>query len=113
MTEDGKGKSPSEQPRQLDVDQHGGEIIGGPSPAEELPACGTAFWVLLEKVRELAAQSTSPNVALFDPERWLKDWIKQPQPALGGSRPEEMLDSREGIKAVRQVLGAILSGSFL
>ncbi len=65
---------------------------------------------LLAKAREMAAQSTHPDAADFDAARWLGEWISKPQPALGGRRPEELLDTPTGLDAVMRVLGAIQSG---
>lgn len=42
--------------------------------------------------------------------RWLGEWIRKPQPALGGRKPEELLDTPTGLDAVMHVLGAIQSG---
>jgi len=48
----------------------------------------------------------------FDLDRWLQDWLERPQPALGGARPAELMDSPEGLESVRRALGALLSGAF-
>ena len=68
---------------------------------------------LLAKAQELAAQSTHPDAATFDTARWLGEWIRKPQPALGGRRPEELLDTPTGQAAVMRVLGAMESGASL
>lgn len=65
---------------------------------------------LLAKAREMAAESTHPDAANFDVSRWLGEWIRKPQPALGGRKPEELLDTPSGLDAVMRVLGAIQSG---
>ena len=72
-----------------------------------------AFGQLLARVEELAAQSTHPDAAGFDTARWLGEWIRKPQPALGGRRPEELLDTPTGQAAVMRVLGAMESGASL
>ena len=71
-----------------------------------------AFTRLLDQARAMAAASTHPGVATLDVERWLARWLTKPQPALGGRRPDELLDTPGGVDAVARVLGAIQSGAF-
>lgn len=78
-----------------------------PSP---MTTTSPAFTRLLAQAREMAAESTHPDAATLDVERWLLHWITVPQPALGGRRPEEMLDTPESVEAVSRVMGAIISG---
>ena len=65
---------------------------------------------LLAKAREMAAESTHLEADHFDVSRWLGEWIRKPQAALGGRKPEELLDTPSGLDAVMRVLGAIQSG---
>lgn len=58
----------------------------------------------------LDAGSDSPPE--FDLDQWLQDWLERPQPALGGARPVQLLDSPEGLESVRRALGALLSGAY-
>lgn len=48
----------------------------------------------------------------FDTERWLKQWPRQPQPALGGARLIDLLGTQAETQAGRQVLAAMESGAF-
>lgn len=48
----------------------------------------------------------------FDTERWLKQWLRQPQPALGGARPIDLLGTQAGTQTVLQVLAAMESGAY-
>jgi hypothetical protein len=48
----------------------------------------------------------------FDPDQWLQDWIQRPQPALGGSRPVDLLGTQEGIETVGRVLSSVMSGAY-
>lgn len=69
----------------------------------------------LQDVRErlqaaLEADGESPPG--FDLDQWLQEWLERPQPALGGARPVQLLDSAEGQESVRRVLGALLSGAY-
>ncbi|WP_367278571.1 antitoxin Xre/MbcA/ParS toxin-binding domain-containing protein [Thiomonas sp.] len=60
----------------------------------------------------MAAESTHPDAATLDVERWLLDWLRVPQPALGGRTPEELLNTPDGVEPVSRVLGAIMSCTF-
>jgi uncharacterized protein (DUF2384 family) len=70
----------------------------------------------LEKLLALAEAITSnslhPDAKKFDSGKWLGEWIESPQPALGGIKPSEMLDTEAGGQRVYQVLAAIESGSY-
>lgn len=68
---------------------------------------------LINKVEDiLAAQGDHPDAKGFDVERWVGEWIQQPQPALGGIAPAEIMDTPTGRASVMRVLGAIQSGSY-
>ncbi|HET7400383.1 MAG TPA: antitoxin Xre/MbcA/ParS toxin-binding domain-containing protein [Usitatibacter sp.] len=101
------------------------EILGAPKATVERktlsskPVAGTVGQATLGVVRLLAlaegivARSTAPEAKGFDTQRWLGEWLETPQPALGGRRPSEMLDTPTGIAIVEKTLGAIESGSYL
>jgi putative toxin-antitoxin system antitoxin component (TIGR02293 family) len=57
----------------------------------------------------LEAASGEPN---FDAETWLSQWLRQPLPALGGTRPIELLDTMEGQGLVARMLAQIESGAY-
>lgn len=71
-----------------------------------------AFARLLAQAQEIVADSTAPEAKAFDTAVWLEHWINLPQPALGGRKPMELLDSDGGVEAVARVLGACASGAF-
>ena len=48
----------------------------------------------------------------FDPETWLAEWIRRPQPALDGRTPAELLEDEDGFRSVRRVFGAMWSGAY-
>lgn len=77
-----------------------------------IPLQAIGFARLLAQAQEIVADSTAPVAAPFDTTAWLEDWIQRPQPALGGWKPIELLDSDGGFEAVARVLGACASGSF-
>ncbi|HET7402512.1 MAG TPA: antitoxin Xre/MbcA/ParS toxin-binding domain-containing protein [Usitatibacter sp.] len=68
---------------------------------------------LLARAESMVAESTSPDARGFDTARWLGEWLETPQPALGGRRPSEMLDTPTGVAIVEKALGALASGSYL
>lgn len=68
---------------------------------------------LLDMARELLADSTHPGARKVDPAKWLGQWIERPQPALGGQRPADLMDTPTGMAMVSRVLGAVASGAYL
>lgn len=83
----------------------GGEVIAG---AGGQAAIGVAR--LLARAQEIVANSTAREAQGFDAAKWLGEWLQVPQPALGGRRPSELLDTPTGIALVAKVLGAVESG---
>ena len=67
---------------------------------------------LLGMAQEIVANSTAPEAKGFDAAKWLGQWIERPQPALGGRRPADLLDTPTGIEVVARLLGSIESGSY-
>lgn len=67
---------------------------------------------LLALAQEIMDESTSIEAVNFDTVKWLGQWIVRPQPALGGYKPAELLDSTTGVSMVAKVLGAIRSGAY-
>ena len=98
------------------------EVIGVPKATAEKRAAnntavtGTSGQAALGVVRLLgiakaiAENSTAPEAVGFDTAKWLGDWIERPQPALGGRKPADMLDTPTGVETVAKLLGAIESG---
>lgn len=67
---------------------------------------------LLGLAQELLDESTQPEAADMDAARWLGNWIEQPQPALGGRRPADLLDTPTGTDIVARLLGSLASGAY-
>ncbi len=68
---------------------------------------------LINRVEDmLAADDDNPAATGFDVEAWVGQWIRRPQPALGGLAPAELLDTPSGRDSVMRVLGAIQSGAY-
>lgn len=67
---------------------------------------------LLGIAKDIVSNSTAPQANTFNVGRWLGEWVRRPQPALGGQRPIDVLGTSTGVAAVVRVLGAIESGSY-
>ncbi len=48
----------------------------------------------------------------FTAAQWFNDWITRPVLALGGRKPEELLDTLEGREAVSKLLAQMESSAF-
>lgn len=68
---------------------------------------------LLAQAQRMVDNSTSDQAEGFDAAHWLGKWLEVPQPALGGLRPADLLDTETGTQMVHQVLGAMESGAYL
>jgi putative toxin-antitoxin system antitoxin component (TIGR02293 family) len=75
-------------------------------------AAAIALARLLAIASEIVEDSTASEAQGFDTAKWLGQWIERPQPALGGHKPAELLDTPTGVAMVTKVLGAIRSGSY-
>lgn len=82
--------------------------------ASELVVCRPIVGLvkLLALAQTIVDESTSSEAEHFDTVKWLGQWIIRPQPALGGYKPVELLDSTAGVSMVAKVLGAIRSGTY-
>lgn len=67
---------------------------------------------LAAMAQDMVKESTAPEAQGFDAVRWLGQWIERPQPALGGQRPADLLDTPTGVDLVARLLGAIQSGAY-
>jgi putative toxin-antitoxin system antitoxin component (TIGR02293 family) len=67
---------------------------------------------LLGIAQEIVRDSTAPEAKGFDSAKWLGQWIERPQPALGGRKPADLLDTPTGVEVVARLLGSIQSGAF-
>jgi uncharacterized protein (DUF2384 family) len=48
----------------------------------------------------------------FDAAKWLGRWLEQPQPALGGRKAADLIDTPTGVEVVARLLGSIESGAY-
>ncbi len=67
---------------------------------------------LLGIAHAIVAESTNEQAAQFDVAKWLGRWIEHPQPALGGRKPADLLDTPTGIDVVARLLGSLQSGAY-
>jgi putative toxin-antitoxin system antitoxin component (TIGR02293 family) len=67
---------------------------------------------LLNIAQEIVANSTASEARGFDAAKWLGQWIERQQPALGGRKPADLLDTPTGVEVVARLLGAIESGAY-
>jgi putative toxin-antitoxin system antitoxin component (TIGR02293 family) len=67
---------------------------------------------LLGIAREIVEGSTAPAARSFDSAKWLGHWLERPQPALGGRKPADLIDTPTGLEIVARLLGAIESGAY-
>ena len=67
---------------------------------------------LLGIAQEIVANSTASEAKTFDATKWLGQWIERPQPALGGRKPADLLDTPTGVEVVARLLGSIESGAY-
>ena len=66
---------------------------------------------LLGLAQEMIANSKAARARGYDAAKWLGQWIERPQPALGGRKPAELIDTPTGIEVVARLLGSIESGA--
>ena len=62
--------------------------------------------------QEIVANSTAGEAKSFDATKWLGQWIERAQPALGGHKPADLLDTPTGVELVARLLGSIESGAY-
>ena len=67
---------------------------------------------LLGMVQDLVDDSAATESKGFDAAKWLGLWIETPQPALGGLKPADLIDTPTGVSIVARVLGSIQSGAY-
>jgi putative toxin-antitoxin system antitoxin component (TIGR02293 family) len=81
--------------------------IGGASGQAAL-----ALMKLLCIAEAIVEDGSAEGAAGFDTAKWLGRWIEQPQAALGGQRPADLLDTPTGYDVVARLLGSLASGAY-
>ena len=67
---------------------------------------------LLGIARSIVMNSKAPAAKDFDSAKWLGQWVERPQPALGGRKPADLIDTPTGVEVVARLLGSIESGAY-
>jgi len=62
--------------------------------------------------QDIVANSTAEEAKDFDAAKWLGVWLERSQPALGGRKPADLIDTPTGLEMVARLLGSIESGSY-
>ena len=65
---------------------------------------------LVGQVQAMVEESGNPQG--FNAAEWVGRWLQQPLAALGGQRPEELMDTPEGQGIVSQVVARMQSGAY-
>ena len=65
---------------------------------------------LVGQLQAMVEESGEPEG--FDATGWLSRWLREPVPALGGTRPIDLLDTMEGQAMVSKVLAQMQSGAY-
>jgi putative toxin-antitoxin system antitoxin component (TIGR02293 family) len=78
------------------------------SPAEGERVLGVGR--LLGQLQTMVRESGNPEG--FDASAWLSAWMSAPVPALGGTRPLDLMDTMTGQALVSQVLAQMQSGAY-
>lgn len=67
---------------------------------------------LLGIAKEIVENSTAPEARDFDSAKWLGQWLERAQPALGGRKPADLIDTAAGLDVVVRLLGSVQSGAY-
>ena len=67
---------------------------------------------LASLIGQVESMLTDDRPADFDAARWVAGWVGQPHAALGGRKPDELLDTTTGQSLVADVLGSAASGAY-
>jgi putative toxin-antitoxin system antitoxin component (TIGR02293 family) len=65
---------------------------------------------LIGQVQTLVEEQGRPQG--FDAAKWFHNWAEQPVPALGGKKPAELLDTKEGQQVVSSLLESMRAGAY-
>ncbi len=65
---------------------------------------------LVGQVSAMVKESGNPEG--FDAARWVAAWLDRPQPALGGKRPAELMDTADGRSIVSDLVARMQSGAY-
>ena len=78
------------------------------SPYESEQIIG--FAKLVDQLEAMIQDSGDPTN--FDARAWVARWLVEPLPALGGARPVELMDTKEGQGLLSAALAKAQSGAY-
>jgi putative toxin-antitoxin system antitoxin component (TIGR02293 family) len=78
------------------------------APAESERVIG--FAKLVGQLEAIIQESGNPEG--FDAAAWMSRWLNDPVPALGGTRPIDLMDTMEGQALVSTTLAQVQSGAY-
>lgn len=89
-------------------------VVVDQDPADGLwqrpTAKSIAIAELEAQVRRIVRESGRPEG--FDAKKWVNEWLTRPQAALGGARPEELLDTDDGRRTLYDFIARQQSGAY-
>jgi putative toxin-antitoxin system antitoxin component (TIGR02293 family) len=65
---------------------------------------------LVGQVDSMVRESGNPES--FSAAKWVAKWLDRPQPALGGKRPAELMDTADGRGIVSDLIARMQSGAY-
>ncbi len=65
---------------------------------------------LIDQVQAMVEGSNAAKD--FDADAWVRAWIERPNPALGGTKPADVLDTIQGQELVSRLLAQSQSGAY-
>lgn len=65
---------------------------------------------LVGQVDNMVRESGNPEG--FNAATWVAKWLDRPQPALGGMRPAELMDTADGRGIVSDLIARMQSGAY-
>lgn len=68
------------------------------------------FLRIVAQLQRLLEESGDPEVARFDLESWMREWMREPLPQFRGKTPADMLRNPKGQRAVEELLERMRGG---
>lgn len=90
------------------------EVTFDKSPDADFWKRPTARAVVIADLAALVARMVAESGSQegFDAKSWVLDWLTRSHPAFGNRCPEELLDTEEGRRSLREILGRMQSGVY-
>lgn len=85
-------------------------LVSGSALPQELSERMIGLQKLIGQAEVMVAESGNPQG--FNAAHWVAQWLEQPQPALGGVKPADYMDTVEGQEMVASLLATLQSGAY-